>query len=60
MATLTAEVNQVAPACRRRAVHPRRGRSMFLSLRTIHFGLRNVFAKTGVSSRGELAHVQLS
>jgi DNA-binding CsgD family transcriptional regulator len=33
---------------------------LFLSPRTIDFHLRNVFTKTGVSSRGELAHLDLS
>ncbi len=32
---------------------------LFLSPRTIDFHLRNVFTKTGVSSRGELAHLEL-
>ena len=32
---------------------------LFVSPRTIDFHLRNVFAKTGVSSRGELAHLDL-
>ncbi len=32
---------------------------LFLSPRTIDFHLRNVFTKTGVSSRGELAHLDL-
>jgi DNA-binding CsgD family transcriptional regulator len=32
---------------------------LFLSPRTIDFHLRNVFAKTGVSSRGELSRLAL-
>jgi DNA-binding CsgD family transcriptional regulator len=32
---------------------------LFVSPRTIDFHLRNVFAKTGVSSRGELTHLNL-
>jgi DNA-binding CsgD family transcriptional regulator len=32
---------------------------LFLSPRTIDFHLRNVFAKTGISSRGELGRLNL-
>jgi DNA-binding CsgD family transcriptional regulator len=32
---------------------------LFVSTRTVDFHLRNVFSKTGVSSRGELVGIEL-
>ncbi|HEX8766732.1 MAG TPA: helix-turn-helix transcriptional regulator, partial [Jatrophihabitans sp.] len=59
VATLTAQETQVASLVASGLSTRDVAAQLFLSPRTIDFHLRNVFAKTGVSSRGELAHLQL-
>jgi DNA-binding CsgD family transcriptional regulator len=56
---LTAQERQVARFVAQGLSNREVAAQLFLSPRTIDFHLRNVFAKTGVSSRGELAHLAL-
>lgn len=56
---LTAQERQVARLVAEGMSNRDVAAQLFLSPRTIDFHLRNVFAKTGVSSRGELAHLDL-
>jgi DNA-binding CsgD family transcriptional regulator len=59
-ADLTAQETQVAALVASGLSNRDVAAQLFLSPRTIDFHLRNVFAKTGVSSRGELARLNLS
>jgi DNA-binding CsgD family transcriptional regulator/tetratricopeptide (TPR) repeat protein len=56
---LTAQERQVAQFVAEGLSNRDVAARLFLSPRTIDFHLRNVFAKTGVSSRGELARLTL-
>jgi DNA-binding CsgD family transcriptional regulator len=56
---LTAQERQVARFVADGLSNREVAAQLFLSPRTIDFHLRNVFAKTGVTSRGELARLQL-
>jgi DNA-binding CsgD family transcriptional regulator len=56
---LTAQERQVARFVAGGLSNREVAAQLFLSPRTIDFHLRNVFAKTGVSSRGELARLTL-
>jgi len=56
---LTPQELQVARLVGRGTSNREVAAQLFLSPRTIDFHLRNVFAKTGVSSRSELAHLSL-
>ncbi|HEV2885495.1 MAG TPA: AAA family ATPase [Jatrophihabitans sp.] len=58
-ATLTAQETQVAALVASGLSNRDVAAQLFLSPRTIDFHLRNVFAKTGVSSRGELVRLDL-
>jgi DNA-binding CsgD family transcriptional regulator len=58
-ATLTAQERQVARQVAQGLSNREVAAQLFLSPRTIDFHLRNVFAKTGVSSRGELVRLDL-
>jgi len=58
-AELTAQETQVAALVASGLSNRDVAARLFLSPRTIDFHLRNVFAKTGVSSRGQLAQLDL-
>ena len=57
--TLTAQERQVAGFVAEGLSNRDVAAKLFLSPRTIDFHLRNVFAKTGISSRSELARITL-
>ena len=59
-ATLTAQEAQVAALVASGLSNRDVAAQLFLSPRTIDFHLRNIFAKTGVSSRGQLIRLNLS
>ena len=56
---LTAQERQIASRVAQGFSNREVAAELFLSPRTIDFHLRNVFAKTGITSRGELARVNL-
>ena len=56
---LTAQETQVATFVAEGLSNREVAAKLFLSPRTIDFHLRNVFAKTGITSRGELARITL-
>lgn len=58
-ATLTPQERQVARLVRKGMSNKDVAAQLFVSPRTVDFHLRNVFTKTGVSSRGELAALSL-
>src|SRR5262245_24169144 len=57
---LTAQEQQVATLVRQGLSNRDAAAQLFLSPRTVDFHLRNVFSKLGLSSRAELAALQLS
>jgi DNA-binding CsgD family transcriptional regulator len=57
--TLTAQERQVARQVAQGMTNREVAAQLFLSPRTVDFHLRNVFAKTGISSRGELVRLEL-
>jgi DNA-binding CsgD family transcriptional regulator/tetratricopeptide (TPR) repeat protein len=57
--TLTPQERQVAQLVRQGMSNKDVAAQLFLSPRTVDFHLRNVFAKTGISSRGELMGLAL-
>jgi DNA-binding CsgD family transcriptional regulator len=57
---LTAQERQVARLVAEGLSNRDVAAQLFLSPRTIDFHLRNVFAKTGISSRGELVRLELA
>jgi DNA-binding NarL/FixJ family response regulator len=57
---LTAQERQVATLVRQGLSNRDAAAQLFLSPRTVDFHLRNVFSKLGLSSRAELAALQLS
>ncbi len=59
MTDLTAQELQVAHLVRRGLTNKEVAAHLFVSPRTVDFHLRNVFAKTGVTSRVELARLAL-
>ena len=56
---LTAQETQIASFVAQGFSNREVAATLFLSPRTIDFHLRNVFAKTGITSRGELARINL-
>jgi len=56
---LTAQETQIASFVAQGLSNREVAATLFLSPRTIDFHLRNVFAKTGITSRGELARINL-
>ena len=56
---LTAQERQIASSVAQGLSNREVAAGLFLSPRTIDFHLRNVFAKTGITSRGELARINL-
>ena len=56
---LTAQERQIASSVAQGLSNREVAAELFLSPRTIDFHLRNVFAKTGITSRGELARINL-
>lgn len=59
VAALTAQERQIARHVAQGMTNREVAAQLFLSPRTVDFHLRNVFAKTGISSRGELVRVDL-
>ena len=57
--TLTAQERQIASLVAQGLSNREVAATLFLSPRTIDFHLRNVFAKEGITSRGELARIDL-
>jgi DNA-binding CsgD family transcriptional regulator len=57
--TLTPQETQIASFVAQGLSNREVAARLFLSPRTIDFHLRNVFAKTGITSRGELARIDL-
>jgi DNA-binding CsgD family transcriptional regulator/tetratricopeptide (TPR) repeat protein len=57
--TLTPTERQVAQLVQKGMSNKDVAAQLFVSIRTVDFHLRNVFAKTGVSSRGELVGLDL-
>jgi DNA-binding CsgD family transcriptional regulator len=57
--SLTAQETQIASFVAQGLSNREVAATLFLSPRTIDFHLRNVFAKTGITSRGELARINL-
>lgn len=58
--TLTAQERQIASSVAQGLSNREVAAALFLSPRTIDFHLRNVFAKTGITSRTELARINLA
>ena len=56
---MTPQERQVAQLVRTGMSNKEVAAQLFVSPRTVDFHLRNVFTKTGVSSRGELIGVDL-
>jgi DNA-binding CsgD family transcriptional regulator len=57
--TLTAQERQIARQVAQGLTNREVAAQLFLSPRTVDFHLRNVFAKTGITSRGELVRIDL-
>jgi DNA-binding CsgD family transcriptional regulator len=59
-AALTPQERQVAQLVQKGMSNKEVAAQLFVSPRTVDFHLRNVFSKTGVSSRGELIGLELA